>query len=282
MNDYCTEALKKMYDISMEKMGAKDVPLLVKIVSSNKNTVKRALSQASEIHVASSSVMELLCKEGYIRQISPGKYSITAKGILYIEFDTFPVDRSKYTKWLDDKYLEMDNAPITDKNRVILLSVFAARCFSEDTAASYSDESREDAFLQLLKDSFDFLCSINVIEPHSLDLDRSIKSKSQMSSILNQIEKLPQSTGMKFIASGKKEYYLDVLKDGGIDRPSITFLTKIILGENITRDCVKKLEDFCDIHYHEYAYIFKTGKTSFDDAITRFQLKNAMEDAAQH
>ena len=60
MNDYCTEALKKMYDISMEKMGAKDVPLLVKIVSSNKNTVKRALSQASEIHVASSSVMELL------------------------------------------------------------------------------------------------------------------------------------------------------------------------------------------------------------------------------
>ncbi len=279
MNDYCLEALKKMYDLALREMGTKDPSLLVKIVSSNKNTVKRAFTQASEKYSASASVIDTLVEAGYVREISPKKYAITARGIMFIEFEAYPVDRDIYANWLDAKYLEMDNAPISDKNRVVLLAVFAARCFSEDTCASYSDDARETAFLQLLNDCNAFLSSLDVIKPNSIDLCRTTKSKTQMSSILGQIDKLPQSTGMKFIAKGK-QYYLDVWKDGGLDRSSITFLTKTIMGENVTRDRIKKLEEFCDAHYREYAYLFKTGNRSFDDAITRFQLKNAMEDAA--
>ena len=248
------------------------------MVSRNSNTIKRALLASSyDSKTTKSGVMNTLCEDGYVREISPGKYVLTAKGIIYVEFKLHPLEVEHYINWIDREYLQMDMGPISDKNRVILLSLFAARCFSETSCATYSDTIHEQAFLELLNDCDQFLTLHGLIKPDSLNANS--KSKSRVSSILNQIDKLPSSTGMKFTAAGDKKYYLNVLNNGGIDRQSITFITKIIMGDNPSLDNIQELEEFCNQSYREYGFVF-SNSNQFDDAKSRFQLKNGMEDAA--
>lgn len=280
MNDYCASVLKEMYDECMSEFGAKKgQSLLIAMKSHNANTNKRAfLSAARDLGSSKSAVMNSLNEEGYVKEIAPGKYILSARGILYVEFELSPLGIEYYIDWIDKEYLQLGDEPITDRNRVILLALFAARCFSEKTCATYSDARKEDAFLEMLNESYEFLLSIDLVKKNCMDSGDS-KSKSRTSSILNQIDRLPSSTGMKFVAKNK-EYYIDVLANGGIDRQSVTFIAKIIMGDKTAFNYIEELEDFCKKQYLKYGYIFATSNQSFGDTISEFQIQNGIEDVA--
>lgn len=279
MNDYCIEILKNVYEHCLDGFTSRsEQSLFIQIISSNKNTVKRAITAAAVNISESASAIGMLRDEGYLKEVSPNQYAITARGIFFIESQVLSIENSYYAEWVDERYLQMDNEPITDKNRVILLAVFSARCFSEETCAIYSDSSSEKAFYQLLIDCGTFLSSLGVVKDNSVESSFKSKSKSKIAAFMNQIDRLPSSTGMKFI-SKDKSYYLDVIKDGSIDRQAITFLTKIILGGNLTMDTIIKLSDFCNTQYMKCGYIFSANGVTYDDALSSFQLKNGMDDA---
>lgn len=278
MNDYCKEVLIKMYNDCLDQFGNKhDLSLLISMIPRNSNTIKRAFINAS-YEAESSNVMNVLRDGGYVKEVSPGQYILSARGLWYVEFELKPLGSEHYIEWIDKEYLQMDNEPISDKNRIILLSLFAVRCFNEKTCATYSDGSKEAAFLNSLYESEEFLIEMNLIKSGVLETNSS-KSKSKISSILGQIDKLPSSTGMKFRAKDK-HYYIDVLKNDGIDRQSITFITKIIMGNNSSLEQIERLEQFCDVQYMKYSYIFSSGKNPFGDTISNFIIKNGMEDSA--
>lgn len=279
MNEYCKNVLYEMYMDCIKNLGSKkEDSLILSMISRNSNTIKRAFLAASyDSGTTKSGVMNTLNEEGYVREVSPGKYILTARGIFYVEFKLHPLEVDHYIDWIDREFLQMDAGPISDKNRVILLSLFAARCFSEESCATYADTIHEKAFMDLLNDSDQFLTMQGIIKPGSLNFNS--KSKSRISSILNQIDKLPSSTGMKFTAAGDKKYYLNVLNNGGIDRQSITFITKIIMGDNPSLRSIQELEEFCNRTYKKYGFVFSKFNL-FDDAKSRFQIENGMEDAA--
>ena len=278
VNEYCKSVLNAMYVDCIQKLGVKnESSLLISMLSRNKNNVKRAfLSSARDQSPSQSSVMSTLKEEGYVKEVCPGQYIISASGILYVEFELFPLGIEHYVKWIDDVYLQLDNEPISDKNRVILLALFSVRCFSKETSATYSDNLREKAFIDLLYDCYEFLSSKQLVKPDCLDSSNS-KSKSKISSILNQIDRLPSSTGMKFIASDKR-YHIDVLCNGEIDRQSITYITRIILGDRYPFQQIDEFEHFCNAQYMKYGYIFTNSEQSFDDPFSQFQIKNGIED----
>ena len=255
----------------------KESSLIIQIISSNKNTVKRAINNGAYISSSEIDVVEDLEKEGYVRESSPNKFTITAKGIFFVERNIRGIDDSRYESWLDSKYLNFEQEPLTDKNRVILLSLFAARCFSEGNSATYSDESSLQAFMSLLVESNSFLYNHGLIKEDALD-SKDAKSKTTISSILGQIDKLPSSSGLLFVAKDKR-YYLDVIKNQNIDRASIKLLTKIILGEKIDLESVNDLKKFCNNSYMKYGYIFKSGKSSFNGSMFQFELESAMDDS---
>ena len=268
-----------MYTNCINNLGSKkEESLIISMVSRNSNTIKRAfLASSYDSGATKSGVMSTLSEDGYVREVSPGRYVLTARGIIYVEFKLHPLAVDHYIEWIDREFLQMDVGPISDKNRIILLSLFAARCFSETSCATYTDTIHEDAFMSLLNDCDQFLTSQGIIKPGSLNANS--KSKSRISSILNQIDKLPSSTGMKFTAIGDKKYYLNVLSNGGIDRQSITFITKIIMGDNPSLSSIQDLEEFCSKSYKKYGFVF-SNHNMFDDAKSRFQIKNGMEDAS--
>lgn len=282
MNEYCKDVLKEMYDRCLKelnKSSKKEQSLLISMIPRNGNTVKRSfLNSAKEIGSSQSTVMNTLKEEGYVKEVGPGQFILSARGILYTEFELLTLSIDHYTEWIDKEYLQFDNEPISDKNRVILLALFAARCFSEETCATYSNNAKESAFIDMLYESNEFLSSLGLVKPDCLESNN--KSKSKISTILNQIDKLPSSTGMKFVAANDKKYYIDLISNGGIDRQSITYITRIIMGEKISFDHIDQLEKFCDDQYMKYGYIFATGTQSFDDSISQFQIRNGIEDAA--
>lgn len=268
-----------MYNKCVEKIALKKEPsLLISLTTRSSNTIKRAiLSSAEDIGTSQSSVMNALKEKEFVKEITPGKYALTARGIIYVEFELCPLGVDHYIKWIDEEYLQIDNEPISDKNRVILLALFSTRCFTEETCATYSDNTKENAFINMLQDSYNFLSSMQLVKADCLDIGNS-KSKSRISIYLSQIDKLPSSTGMKFVAKDKK-YYVDVLSENGIDRQSITFITKIIMGNKNSYDQIDKLEQFCEKQYMKYGYIFTDNNQSFTDSISLFQIKNGIEDA---
>lgn len=280
MNEYCAGVLKEMYDDCMSEFGAKKgQSLLIAMKSHTTNTNKRAfLNSARDCGSSKSAVMNSLNEEGYVKQIAPGKYILSARGILYVEFELSPLGIEYYIDWIDKEYLQLGDEPISDRNKVILLALFAARCFSEKTCATYSDARKENAFLEMLNESYEFLLSIDLVKKNCMGSGDS-KSKSKMSSILGQIDKLPSSTGMKFVGKNSG-YYVDVLSNGGIDRQSVTFIVKIIMGDKVASKHIDELEIFCKKQYLKYGYIFATGNESFGDTISEFQIQNGIEDVA--
>ncbi len=279
MNEHCASVLKEMYDDCLIKLGAKkEKSLLIAMKSHTANKNRRAFCNAAkEMGSSKSAVMNTLCNDGYVKEIGPGKYMLSARGIIYVEFELCPLGVEYYIEEID-KEIQLEDEPLSDKNRVILLALFAARCFSEETCATYSDISRENAFIEMLNESRDFLCSMDLVKKDCMDLGDS-RSKSKISSILGQIDKLPPSTGMKFVAENKK-YYLDVLSDGKIDRQSITFIAKIIMKDRTSFDSITELERFCKNQYTKYGYIFASGRQSFGDMVSEFQIQNGIEDVA--
>lgn len=267
-----------MYEKCLDEIDKKhDESLLTSMISKRSNTIKRAFINAA-FESTTSNAINSLKEEGYVKEIAPGKYILSGRGIFYVEFELKSLGVDYYIDWVDSEFLQMGNEPISDKNKVILLSLFSVRCFSEQTCATYSDSNKEKAFLNSLVDCEQFLLSTKLIKQSVLESNNS-KSKSRISTILGQIDKLPSSTGMKFIAKDK-HYYLDILKNGGIDRPAVTFITKIILDDSPTLEQIESLEQFCDNQFVKYGYIFSSGKSPFGDTISNFIIKNGMEDSA--
>ena len=223
MTDIGEYVLKQMYDECLDYIGDKKEPsLLISVLSRNTNKIKRSiLSSARSGDSIPQSIIKELSEKEYIREYSPGLYTITARGLLHIEFESSQIELDHYINWLDSHYFLSNDGSISDRNKIVLLAVFSARCFSADSCASYSTDQKENAFLELLYNCQNFLASIGVVKEDSLK-SKNAKSKSELSSILGQIDKLPSCTGMKFIASGKN-YYLDLVKDDVIDRNIITF-----------------------------------------------------------
>lgn len=280
MNDYQISILEELYDHCQNLINSKKkMPLIIMMLSSRKNTVKSALMDSAYHDELNSSMVRELVNEGYLREISPTAYILTARGLYFVESEVKKIPIENYLDWIDQEYLHMDNEEITERNRVILLALFAARCFTKDTAASYANMELEKTFMTLLNDSAKFLSNLCLVKSDVLDSGKGTKSKSNVATILGQIDKLPSSTGMKFKANSNKSYYLDVIDDGKVDRKAITFLTKVILGDKLNVSTISDLKCYCEKQYMEFGFIFRTGSSRFDDTITKFQIMHGMDDA---
>ncbi len=268
-----------MYDQCLHAFDKKkEASLWLLVITSNSNTIKRAIKAAAYSSGSSSAIMVSLEERGYVQEYEPGYYSLTAEGILYVEREVKKLGDGELVDWVNKKML-IKNKTISDKNRVILLSLLSCRCFSNDTCASYAEPIMEKAFLQILKKSNRFLLAHNIISADVVSDGGHNSSKSPVSKILDQIDKLPASSGMIFKAHGSKKYYLDVVKDDEIDCQSITLLAKIILGDNVNYDSILDLKQFCKDSYMEFGYIFRTGDSSFEGPINDYMINAGFDNA---
>ena len=279
MSEIENDILSSMYEQCLTVFGKrKEKSLWMLVITCNSNTVKRAINESTYDASYNSPIMKKLEEKRYVQEINPGKYSLTAEGILFTEKVILNINDDELLDWVNKKMLISNNSTITDKNRVILLTLLACRNFSENNSASYAEPDKEKTLLTLLSKSSSFLSKHGIISQSILDENDQGGSKTSASKFLGQIDKLPASSGLIFTARNGK-YYLDVIKNGRVDRQSITLLTKIILGDKINYDLVTDLTQFCYSTYMDYGYVFKSSVDEFEGPIVEFDIKTGINNA---
>ncbi len=168
ISDSAESILKPLYERCCNAGKIKPGNFFIKGLSSNKNTIYSIVTKKTlKAPVVNQDVQELL-NNGYIREFQLPEYTITAKGIWYIETKYYSMTTNQILEFFDKRFLEEEDIELVDSNRVILLGTICAHAFSSDCELSPTGLN-SNHFLSLMRDSFDLLKSLELVNAPSFD-----------------------------------------------------------------------------------------------------------------
>lgn len=258
-----------------EKKGKKKESVILSILQSTKNNSRNAILEgARQSETGPNSTQIDLINEGMIVESSPGKFTITGKGLWTVERE-LGIDPLCYMEYIDSKII-IKRKSLSEKNRIILLALLGSRSFNKSTAVTLETPSKSDSFEKLLTASQEFLYSRGLIKKKTFG--KKTSSKSDIGFMLGEIDVLPSATYMIFQANNGG-YYLDIVENLDIKIPSVTMLVKLILGKNITYDLIDQLKTFCKESSFEYGFIFSDKGESFEGVRYDYDLDTGINEA---
>ena len=260
MNELNAYELELLHTIHKQCTGGPDDSIVIKSVASTKNKTMDCLRQG-EYRSEDEFFIKNLLQNELIRVIKPGTYILTAKGAWTVETEKLGYTLDDLLSELDKKFGQMGvkTSSVTDKNKVILLFLFATRAFSEEALVSYSDSANSEAFWSALVKSFNLLKDLKVIDTPLDKLYNTSGSKSKIASFLGNIDVLPAQTFGIFVSKSGK-YFLDVVNENAeIDESKLCHVIKLIF-DYIQIEHIEKISDFCiDVSRNEGIF-FSGGK----------------------
>lgn len=262
LTEYEKVILKRIYDNSLEILSDKSNSLVISSISSKKNSIAKCLINGAYHSSSDDPTIRTLELNDLIRCYKPGQYILTAKGAWFIEETYYGRTINDMISKIDDKSFALNTEKISEKNKVIVLSLISARCFSEKTSLEYSTEETRGAFMALLRNSFELLSELGIIDS-SFESMCKTTTKNEISSFLNAIDKLPALTYQIFSRYGRNRYYLDVVENDVIQKEKVISLFRIIFEGDIPLEFVEVLSTFCNNMPLEYGYMFHGEGESF-------------------
>jgi len=200
-----------------------------------------------------------LTKNEFIRKNKGENYYITGKGIWEIESQK-DLSISKLIDFFDSKYFKnkMSKTKITNKERIILLTLVIARAFSD----KYSlDLNKGDFALNACKEIIDF--SNNELSKYKFikkvpekTLYRKNGNEHMISYLIRHTDAIPKKTNFIYTAPGQQKYYLDIAEEGKVNKQKLEEVFRIIFKSNDL------------IEYDELVEIFKKmNNLTYDKAV---------------
>ena len=252
LEKYAVTKLKKLYDSCLEKCGSKTGNLLVDLISKTVNDRSMILKESSiPSRYIDSQTMDALMGPGLITGLKNSEdVTITARGILYIE----SLDNDQYVSALADaiqsKYLDVfsTSAP-TPRNRIVLLTMVAMRCFSEKSAIDLRKSTGDtENWWSILQEVSDFMVKIGSVEESKSLKEYKPKSGTEdpASDVIRHSDKLPRQTDGIFSKSGKNQYWLDIARDDEIDLEKLAKIIRLALEDSLNKDNNAEYAKFCN------------------------------------
>ena len=206
--------------------------------------IKKVMS--ADYKTTSNSLIDRALSDGMVQLKEPNVYVLTAKGAWAVETEFLGYSIDNLLEKIDkDRFGNNDkNEKISDKNKVILFSLMSLRAFSEETVASYRDDTTEEIFWSALSKSAAFLLENKIINTKFTDMYNDSGSKGKFGSLFGEIDKLTPSTRGIFVPKSSK-YHLDVTEENGdLNKDKICFIFEKIF-EEIPLSLIDSLNDFC-------------------------------------
>lgn len=227
-------------------------------------------------------IIMYLENNGLIRETeTAGQYVISAKGVWEIEKNNNVLNEAILLEYLDDKLFNLCKSaekPLSERLKVVLLSMIAVRVFSIDSPLDLKKTSEKtlNAVKDTVDESYNILKSLNLISKlDTVDLYGKPGNEHPVSNLLRHTDELPKVTRGIFKAPGNQKYFLDVYKNGQVSKDNLKYLFEKILGDKKLQDSeLISLSDFCCKIAHEKSiylfddiknYIF--SKSKYDDVI---------------
>jgi len=267
----------RLYDKYLIKYNRSSITsLLLSFFEMTSNTRYELLKESSlDKHSLLKSEADLLLTKGYIRETGNKKgYSITAKGIYYIEKKDHKIDDEKLISYIDDKYFDIFSTyekELNSKQKVAVFSLIAARAFSIESPVDLKrDKKTKEIWTQITLNSNDFLSKMGAIDKIEEDqLFGKAGNEEPVSNFYRHLgEQLPKLTDNIFKTnSNKQQYYLDLSIKGKIINEKLSYLLKKVLN-NITLESyqINEIYTFCkEISQSNDVYIYKRKQHVFSD-----------------
>jgi hypothetical protein len=179
------------------------------------------------------------------------RITLSAKGIWEAEQSRSILDSAGLLAYIDEKWFncfaESKSAP-TDKEKLILFTLLAARAFSPETGVKLSRKQTHRAWIELVLSASDFLRSYDIIG--DIGAEEALRPGSAgtgpppVVKFFRHTDDLPKKTDGIFIAK-QLNYYLDLDSEGVIDKGRLAHLFGVLLEEKADFTTAEAFGSFC-------------------------------------
>jgi hypothetical protein len=288
MNQNELLSLKRFYEklhdnivINRKSLVKKSILLTFLNIKANTRTQLLRDSSIPSYRIPSDTI-PYLERNSLIRKTeSAGKYSITAKGIWEIESNNNKINIPLLLDYLDGKLFnpfEEAEKSISDRHKVVLLSMIAARSFSSESPIDLKTSDKTlDSMKETIDDTYNILKSLKVIKKLEYDdLFGKKGNEHEVSNLIRHTDSLYRLTRGIYRAAGKQQYFLDIYQNGEVSKDLLKILfEKIFENKELNTHDIQLISDFCkDVAHNKSIFIFEDikkhifSKTRYDDIIT--------------
>ena len=279
LNDKERHVLRTCYDrlkdnLRLEKNNLAEDSVILTILKTQSTTRDRLMrkSKINSIEVSSDGLSTLLERGAVQSTGSFDTYIITAKGVWLFEQETGILDDEKFFAFLTDNYfategsLPKSKVELDDKERVILLTMVAARSFSIDSAVDLKKgDTARDKWKEILCSSYDLLKEMQFIkkEKRSTFSDNTGNEHVVVYRFRHN-NKMPQKTQSVYRYTHDCEYYLDLYSGGTFSQDKLSYIFWKIFGGNLANPWIEKVQSYCnDVASKEKIFLFDVSKHVF-------------------
>lgn len=269
--------LQKFYDklinnLEIEKNRKIENSIITEFLKTRSNKIFEVLDKSSitRNRIPASVVSELL-KNGLIRNTENlNNYTITASGVWEIEKKRGIINDSILIDFIDKEFFnfyEKAEKPLTPKEKVLILSMFSARAFSEESSLDLKrkDDNVYNEWKNIIKKSCEKLKSLKlIINFDEKDLYKN-PNELPVSSLFRRANELPKKTKGIYKTLGNQKYFLDIYQGNKLSKENLKYLVNLLFEDK--KLTISNLEDLysfcCDIAHNSSIYVFDTVKHIF-------------------
>lgn len=249
---------------------------------SRSNQILEYLSNAS---ISSSEidplVLKELIKEGFVRGGSEfSRYVMTSKGVWEIETLMDKIDLHRLLDYIDEsKYIVEWGGDLSDKEKVVILSLIALRAFSEKTPLNRKNGKKSlENINEVINKSSTFLTGN--LKNFNLKLSKEAR-EGPIDSIFARLRDLPKKIrGLYKFESNKS--WLDVYSEetSKVAEEKLAYLLWKVFGGNLSFEKQNIINSFCNnILYDHKNYVYNSEEIEnfiFSDIAYQNTISNSL------
>lgn len=223
MHRRCEKELKK-------SKKYKQNSVLFSILKMTNNTRHEFLRETADPFINPTDASYMI-DIGLIRETDEkSKYAFTGMGLEYTEVEILRL--KDYFEALDNEYFNVfENISIGDRERIILLTMLAARTFSSKAVIDMKESAGvQDAWWEIMMIINDLLVEHDIINKSNslrVNLNKS-NIEHPASHLIRHSDVLPRATKQIFCKTGKNEYYLSILDGNVLNMNKIADILELI------------------------------------------------------
>lgn len=286
LEPYLKKFYDKLYNNLMMKKKLKNNSVFLSFLEIKSNVRFRLLSDSSipRFKIPRDILTNLQTKRLIRGTDEINTYTITARGVWEFENKKNVISEASLVEYLDKKLFNIYGSwkKPTDKEKIILFSMIAARTFSEKSPVDLKkDDATMDAWRDILDEACEKLKSLKVVSKIDKKIWHEKKGNEHpVSHLIRHTDALPKKTKGLYKAAGKQRYYLDLYKDSQISKENLSYLFWLILNGKISITLIEEVVNFCcKISYDKSIYIFDLEEHIFSRPECDDIIKDSIRDS---